>query len=255
MSFIGSNIRKIRAIKQLSQAAFAELFQLARPSVGAWEEGRSEPKTDTLLQIARYFSVSVDMLLTKELTDDDLYHFDLYQRQRAGDLRSGPIADQQPHVTPFVRADQHLEYGMRCQDPVWIDQQLPALSFPHNLGGATRAFEVGGSEMAWPAPRGGLRPQDVLLAARANTADMSLGEVYVVVLRRGPVVRRLAEVQPEQHLRLTADNPDYPTMTVALSEVLEVWQVHRVLAAVPGPLTGLETRLAQLERLLVGGGN
>lgn len=251
MSFIGSNIRKIRAIKQLSQAAFAELFQLARPSVGAWEEGRAEPKTDTLLQIARHFGVSVDLLLTKELTDDDLYHFDLYQRQRDDAAPAAPVptADQQPHLTPFVRADQWLEYGMRCQDPLWIDQ-LPALTLPHQLGGATRAFEVGGSEMAWPAPAGGLRPRDVVLAARASAMELRPDDVYAVVLRRGPVVRRLAEMLPNQELRLTADNPDYPETTIALSEVLEVWQVHRLLTAVPGPPTEMEVRLARLERLL-----
>ena len=34
MSIIGKNIRKIRTVKKLSQAAFAEIFNLARPSVG-----------------------------------------------------------------------------------------------------------------------------------------------------------------------------------------------------------------------------
>ena len=34
MSFIGKNIKKIRTVKNLSQAGFAQLFNLARPSVG-----------------------------------------------------------------------------------------------------------------------------------------------------------------------------------------------------------------------------
>ncbi|MCZ6899785.1 MAG: transcriptional regulator, partial [Bacteroidetes bacterium] len=34
MSYIGKNIKKIRTIKKLSQAQFAQLFNLARPSVG-----------------------------------------------------------------------------------------------------------------------------------------------------------------------------------------------------------------------------
>ena len=52
MSFIGKNIRKIRTIKKLSQADFAKIFELARPSVGAYEEERAEPKVDTIIQIA-----------------------------------------------------------------------------------------------------------------------------------------------------------------------------------------------------------
>ncbi|MCK5699873.1 MAG: helix-turn-helix transcriptional regulator, partial [Cyclobacteriaceae bacterium] len=59
MSSIGKNIKKIRTVKKLSQAAFAEIFSLARPSVGAYEEVRAEPKVDTIIQIANYFGISV----------------------------------------------------------------------------------------------------------------------------------------------------------------------------------------------------
>ncbi|MBC8084861.1 MAG: helix-turn-helix transcriptional regulator, partial [Hymenobacter sp.] len=81
MSYVGKNIRKIRTVKKLSQAAFAELFGLARPSVGAYEEGRSEPKMETLIQIAQHFGLSVDLLLTKELTVNELYNFDIFKPQ------------------------------------------------------------------------------------------------------------------------------------------------------------------------------
>ncbi|MTI32320.1 helix-turn-helix domain-containing protein, partial [Xanthovirga aplysinae] len=49
MSYIGKNIRKIRSVKKLSQAAFAQLFDLGRATVGAYEEGRAEPKIDTII--------------------------------------------------------------------------------------------------------------------------------------------------------------------------------------------------------------
>ena len=50
LSFIGRNIKKIRQVKKISQAEFAHLFHLSRPSIGAYEEGRSEPKIETLIQ-------------------------------------------------------------------------------------------------------------------------------------------------------------------------------------------------------------
>ena len=63
LSFIGRNIKKIRQVKKISQAEFARLFHLSRPSIGAYEEGRSEPKIETLIQIAKYFKLSIDVLL------------------------------------------------------------------------------------------------------------------------------------------------------------------------------------------------
>ena len=73
MSQIGQNIRKIRSAKKLNQTQFAEIFNLTRGSVGAYEEGRAEPKIDTIIQIANYFSLSIDLLLNKEITVNDLF--------------------------------------------------------------------------------------------------------------------------------------------------------------------------------------
>ena len=77
MSQIGKNIRKIRATKGLSQSAFANLFDITRASVGAYEEGRAEPKTDTMLKIANHFSIPIESLLTEELTVNRLTKFNI----------------------------------------------------------------------------------------------------------------------------------------------------------------------------------
>lgn len=77
MSKIGKNIRKIRTAKGLSQAAFAEVFGLTRASIGAYEEGRAEPKLDVIIQIANYFSFSLDQILKKELTVNEIHQFEL----------------------------------------------------------------------------------------------------------------------------------------------------------------------------------
>ena len=75
MSFFGKNIKKIRGVKGLSQQAFAEVFDLKRATLGAYEEGRSEPKIDTIIKIANYFSIKIDDLLTSELTVNKLLQF------------------------------------------------------------------------------------------------------------------------------------------------------------------------------------
>lgn len=67
MSFFGVNIKKIRQVKGLSQKAFADLFELNRGVISAYEEGRSEPKIETVLKVAHYFSLDLDDFLTKTL--------------------------------------------------------------------------------------------------------------------------------------------------------------------------------------------
>lgn len=75
MSIIGRNIKKIRVLKNLNQQAMGDLFGISRGSIGSYEEGRAEPKLETIVNIANHFDLSLDMILTKELTVNDLSHF------------------------------------------------------------------------------------------------------------------------------------------------------------------------------------
>ena len=75
MSFFGKNIKKIRVAKKMTQTEFADLFNLKRTAVGSYEEGRAEAKIDTIIKIADYFKLSLDQLLRKELTINDIFHF------------------------------------------------------------------------------------------------------------------------------------------------------------------------------------
>lgn len=75
MTVIGKNIKKIRTLKGMNQTAFGKLFDITRASIGAYEEGRAEPKMNTTIQIANYFSISLDSLLTKEISVNELSGF------------------------------------------------------------------------------------------------------------------------------------------------------------------------------------
>ncbi|MCI3939030.1 helix-turn-helix domain-containing protein [Chryseobacterium aahli] len=89
MSFFGANIKTVRQAKGLSQQAFADLFDLNRGVIGAYEEGRSEPKIATLLTVVHYFNLDLDKFLTVPLTIDDLNkpeNFEKFQLSFNSDL-------------------------------------------------------------------------------------------------------------------------------------------------------------------------
>ena len=75
MSCFGKNIKKLRIAKKMTQTEFAELFELKRTAVGSYEEGRAEAKIDTIIKIADHFKLSLDQLLRKELTINEIFHF------------------------------------------------------------------------------------------------------------------------------------------------------------------------------------
>ena len=249
MSFIGKNIKKIRTVKNLSQAGFAQLFNLARPSVGAYEEGRSEPKMETVVQIARHFGLSIDLLLTKELTVNELYGFDLFKQE----LKNAPslIKVATPAPAPeivLVKASQTLEYIVNRKEKAYLEQ-LPVVQFPVELKNTGRAFEQAGSEMQYR--ESGIFNGDLLLAELVDTSahnSLTSGLVYIIVLQSSIVIRRLLEISAENKLSLKADNPDYALLEIPLSDVLEIWQVKGVFSTRLKAPALVEERLNMLEQ-------
>lgn len=75
MEAIQKNIKKLRSIKGLSQSDFAKLFDLTRANIGSYEEGRAQPKIDSVTRIANYFSISLDDFVNRELSVNELSGF------------------------------------------------------------------------------------------------------------------------------------------------------------------------------------
>ena len=75
MTYFGTNIKKIRQIKGLSQQAFAEMLDLNRGVISSYEEGRAEPKIETLLRIATQLGLTTDELISKPITINKITNF------------------------------------------------------------------------------------------------------------------------------------------------------------------------------------
>jgi transcriptional regulator with XRE-family HTH domain len=75
MTKIGANIKKIRTTKGLSQQAFADLFELTRGNISSYEESRAEPRIETVMQIAKYFSIPLNQFITQNLSIHEILQY------------------------------------------------------------------------------------------------------------------------------------------------------------------------------------
>ncbi len=104
MSFFGKNLKKIRKLKSLSQKELADSMGLKRAALGAYEEGRSEPKIDTIIRFANYIGISIDSLLQRELSVNELLNFNTELTTDESKLRkSFP-------KTPFITKEFVADY-------------------------------------------------------------------------------------------------------------------------------------------------
>lgn len=259
MSYIGKNIKKIRTVRKLSQAAFADLFNLARPSVGAYEEGRSEPKIDTIIAIANHFSLSTDALLRKELTVNELYSFDILKGEfdptqmppalgkslKAAKKEGGFNVGNYTEGIPLVEKINVLEYIVNLQNKDFIIN-LKRIRLPAETQGILRAFEHSGDEMFYHDR--GIHDGDVLLTKKLDTVPKKSKHesVFVVVTAKGIITRRLLSVEDEA-IHLQADNSAYENKTVAKEDILELWQAIGVWSQHVSPPSLLESRLMYVE--------
>lgn len=251
MSHIGKNIKKIRTVKNISQAVFAEKFDLGRASVGAYEEGRSEPKIETIIAIAQEYSISIDVLLTKELTIDELLHFDIASKKFEQSRRqSPPPADDVLNArqrTAFVPRHKALEYVVSYKSRDFIDG-LPWVYIPTELKGEdTRAFELAGSEMEYN--HNGLHHGDILFCENTQMAknELKRERVYVVVTKEGIFCSRLQDLHTKQ-LTFISDDPNYLPREVMRENILEVWRVRGAYSTYLNPPKTIEEKVLKLEK-------
>lgn len=247
MSHIGKNIRKIRTIRKLSQSAFATVFNLARTSVGAYEEGRAEPKIDTIIQIANYFGVSITDLLTKELTVNDLYHFDIFKDRTAKNNNENkillPSIRNTQQSIPFVKIRNYNEYYQKCKIEEYI-YRLPVMELPDLAIGNMRAFELKGSEMLLDS--GGMYNGDILVTKAIDLKDLELDQIYVFVTNHGIFTRRLANI--DVTISLKADNVTYDSIELGKNEVIEIWKLYGRFTTYFKKTQNLEQRVFELEK-------
>nr|WP_294679022.1 helix-turn-helix transcriptional regulator [uncultured Blautia sp.] len=63
---IGKQISTIRKERQLTQEQFGSLFHVTRQTVSNWENEKSYPDLQTLIDISNQFEVSLDILIKKD---------------------------------------------------------------------------------------------------------------------------------------------------------------------------------------------
>ncbi len=251
LSFIGENIKKIRQVKRISQAEFSSLFNLARPSIGAYEEGRSEPKIDTIIQIAHHFRISIDVLLTRKLTVSEIYSLDRLNEKldKAHNLEPTskyPEAIASKTGIPLVKNNHYLDYIVNYQTADFLNK-LPVIQLPIDNPNNLRAFEMNGSEMEYHQQ--GLHHGDLLVGRSHSLENLEnlVGKTVSIVHKESITTRRLRSFDISQ-ITLITDDPNYPAMSIPKEDILEIWHIEAAYSTYLNPPTLLEERVLILEK-------
>lgn len=241
----GKNLKKIRKVHSLSQQDFAELFDLKRATLGAYEENRSNPKIDTAIKIAHHFSISLEDLLTKELTINDLLHFN-ESMTTATSIPSTPAFDGVACITPEVEQSFLNEY--RTANTVG-SIYLPYIYLP-NIGGSDKlAYVVNDLSMSGGADK--FLPKDVVIGEHMPyTERFSLTGSLAIVVTNTAMYLRNVEIHNNRAL-LKANHPGVEPLELETNAIIGLWKVIHVFRySLPQATNELEQRLEMLENTI-----
>jgi transcriptional regulator with XRE-family HTH domain len=215
MSIFSDNIRVLRNKKNLSQQSFAESLGMSRVRYSKYEDGRSEPPYEILINISKYFHVSIDLLLTVDIRK---YPIDDVLKLPDNRIVLPIVVDQQGNnYVEIVPQKASMGYLNGYSDPEYIES-LPRMSLPFLGPTKHRGFTADGDSMP-PFIDG-----TCAVCEYVEKIDyLKPGKEYMFITVNGYTFKTFVELN-ETTLRVAADNSFYKPYDIPLEDILEVWK-------------------------------
>lgn len=217
---VNDNIKFLRKKFGYTQETFAEAIGIKRSLVGAYEEGRADPRLNNLLRMSEVFNVSVDTLISKvvsELSDEELHQ----QEDGTAKVLAITVDKEDNENIELIPQKASAGYMNGYADPTYIET-MPKFQLPMLPKNATyRAFEISGDSML------PLQPGTVIIGEYIeNISNIKNGKTYVLLSKEeGVVYKRVFNyVEENGKLFLVSDNKFYAPYQVDAKDIIEVWE-------------------------------
>ena len=225
---LNTNLKSLRKRLGITQAQLAEKLNIKRSLIGAYEEGRAEPKLSTLVSIARLFNISLDSLITEDHTHE--MALVTQEEPKEGKLRVLAITVDKDNNENIELVPQRASAGYLngYADPEFMEE-LPKFRLPMLHGtGTYRAFEIAGDSML-PLVSG------TVIVGRfvEDWNSIKDGTPCILVSKReGVVFKRLYnKINASALMMLHSDNPVYPPYEVPVNDILEIWEAKAFISS------------------------
>ena len=229
MSTISQNIKHLRKSKGWTQGEFAEKIEIKRSLVGAYEEGRADPRLNNLLNMSRLFKVPVDTLISKDLSKLSLQQIENLGQTKGASPKVLAITvnEQDEEYIDLIPQKASAGYLNGYADPEYL-QELPKFHLPTlSKSGTYRAFEITGDSML------PLKPGTIVIGQYVESFhEIKNGKCYVILSKEeGIVYKRVFDYSGDHgKLFMVSDNKAYSPYEMPLSDVIEIWQAKAYLS-------------------------
>jgi transcriptional regulator with XRE-family HTH domain len=218
MKIVSKNIKHLRTLKNFSQEGLAEELKVTRSRIGSYEENRSSPTLDFLIDFSNYFKIPIDILLKNDLTKTKDVSFIEVGEKRV--LFPIIVDEHNENLIEVVSTKASAGYLLGYDDPEYIEQ-LEKIKLPFLPTGKHRAFPITGDSML------PMKDNSYVVAEFVeDILDVKNGTSYIIVTKNdGMTYKRVYnQIEEKGSLLLKPDNREYQSYEVPISEVLELWK-------------------------------
>ena len=105
---LADNIRALRKSRKLSQAALGAKVGLSRSNIASYENAKAEPRAAKLAEIAQFFAVSIEQLITGDCTQEAMH-----SRSAVLPVPQATREQLQLHLAGFDQRNHRLRHVLR----------------------------------------------------------------------------------------------------------------------------------------------
>ena len=214
---VNENIRFLRKKKGWTQEKFSKKIGIKRSLVGAYEEGRSDPRLNNLLKMCEIFEISLDNILKNDVSnlEEDNYLKPDDQKVKVLSITVDKFGDENIELINHKASAGYLN---SYSDFEFIEN-LPKFQLPFlHFSGTHRAFEIKGDSML-PLTSG-----SILIGKYVDNIDfLKDGKTYILLTKEDGIVYKRVEVL-DKSLKLISDNKSYEPYIISNNHILEMWE-------------------------------
>lgn len=216
MSILSDNLRFLRDKQNLSQQKISDTLLITRSRYVKYEDGTSEPPIEILLRISKYFSISIDLLVSVDIRKYPLEEMlNLPDNRILIPITVDSSGNNQIEIIPQKAS---MGYLNGYSDPEYIES-LQTISLPFLRNGKFRAFPADGDSM--PPYKDGTF---IVGKYVENLADLKTDKTYVFITTNDGITYKRFQFHERNFICVKSDNNFYEPLKIPLADIKEIWE-------------------------------
>jgi len=208
-SYLAKNLFYLRKMKRVTLEEMAEMLSLSgRSSYKAYEENRALPDIHKLMKLASFFDVAVADLVYQDI--GNLKDKSKSIERKLFEVAKIPIAAAAGYARSFGDSDYIKE--------------LETIKIPFEPYGIARAFDIDGDSMEPEIING-----STVVGIKIGSSEIKDNKSYIIVTVDGVQCKNIRLDKASDIIYLLSKNEKYLPRHVSKGDVLEIWEVWKIL--------------------------